>query len=276
MIKQILQQACENIADYTETSIPVTVELDLVNSILTPGPGEFQRFCYIVTQVEEPIALSHWLLGICPDITEEDLGEVTVFINNVEQDVVIGENVQIRTEENPDPPTGCVGLKFDFALEEENDVMTVCFELTTTYQIGPNNVCLSGGGETETGLNVCGPVCGTVELCETTVFQTIGTCVPVTVTPFAEVGDIDVTCLGDATVSNTPCIDTGVTSCTFYVSQNLCVEVPVSFGALGEPGETIVTCGEPNQEGCVINGNDEESTTELKSRLQPKIKINRI
>ena len=41
----ILQQACENTADYTGTDIPVTIELDLENSILTPGPGELQTFC---------------------------------------------------------------------------------------------------------------------------------------------------------------------------------------------------------------------------------------
>lgn len=255
----ILQQQVCPVADYTGTDIPVTVALDGDNSILNPGPGELQTFCYIVTQVEEPIALSHWLLGICPDITLEDLGEVTVFINDVEQEVIIGENVEIRTEENPDPPTGCVGLKFDFGLEEAEDVMTVCFELLTARQVGLNNVCLNGGQETETGETVCGPVCGIIELCETTVFQEIEVCVPITVTPRAIVGDINVTCCGAAEVSQTDdCLISEVqpqpSSCTFFVRQSLCVEVPIRFSAMGEPGQEVVTCGDPNQEGCTCNG----------------------
>lgn len=74
MAIKILQEPCPLVADYTGTDIPVTVALDEENSILNPGPGQLQKFCYIVTQVEEPTALSHWVLGICPDITEEDLG----------------------------------------------------------------------------------------------------------------------------------------------------------------------------------------------------------
>jgi len=256
----ILQQACPLVADYTGTDVPVTVALDEANSILDPGPGELQRFCYIVTQVEEPIALSHWLLGICPDITIEDLGEVSVTINGEEQEVILGDNVEIRTEENPDPTTGCVGLKFDFGLEEAGDVMTVCFELLVTRQIGSNNVCLKGGQETETGETVCGPVCGIIEECETTVFQEIEVCVPITVTPRAHVGDIDVTCCGEADVSTNMCPMNSQPSCTFFVRQNLCVEVPIRFSATGEPGQEVVTCGDPNQEGCTCNGNGGEVT----------------
>jgi len=257
MINKILQQqTCENIADYSETQVPVTVELVSV----TPGPGDNQTFCYTVTQVDEPIALSHWLLGICPTITLEDIVEVTVTINGVPQTVILDPddpdvNVEIRTIENPDPTTGCVGLKFDFGLEEAGDVMTVCFELTTTYPIGPNVVCIKGGQVTENALSVCGPVCGITEVCETTVFQNIGVCVPVTITPFAEVGPIDITCCGTATVSNVPCPIGAPPSCTFYVRQTICAEVPISFSATGDPGDAVVSCGEPNQAGCNCNGN---------------------
>ena len=241
------QLACETVADYSNSSIPVTVEYDENNSIPTPGPGELQKFCYIVTQVDEPTGLSHWVLGVCSDITENDLSEVTVFINDVEQNVTIGENVEITTD---DPTTGCAGLKFDFGLENSGDVMKVCFEIAVSHQIGPNVVCLKGGQFVENTETVCGPVCGTIESCETTVYQNVGVCVPMTVTPFAVVGAIDVTCCGAATVSDTPCPDSGSTNCTFYVSQNLCVEVPVSFGAVGDPGTAIVSCGGVNQEGC--------------------------
>jgi len=257
----ILQQTCENLADYTDTNIPVTVEFDEDNSIQIPGPGELQTFCYIVTQVGEPTALSHWVLGICPDITIEDIGEVTVTINGEEQTVIKegeGENpnVEIFNPPDTDPPTGCPGLKFDFGLEEAGDVMTVCFELLTTHQIGPNNVCIFGGNETETGESVCGPICGIIETCDTTVFHEIGVCVPVTVTPFALVGDINVTCCGPAEVSTEPCPDIVAPSCTFYVRRNICAEVPVRFGATGEPGTPTVTCGDLSLEGCDCNNDN--------------------
>jgi len=250
MINNLLQQACESIADYSETQIPVTIALDLENSILTPEPGVLQRFCYIVTQVEEPIGLSYWILGICPTITEDDLGEVTVFINEVEQEVILGDNVEITDD---DPTTGCAGLKFDFGLEEAGDVMTVCFELTTTRQIGPNIVCIKGGAnpeDFENSLTICGPLCEIPEACNTTIFQNIGICVPVIITPFAEVGPIGVTCCGPTIVSTTPCNTGDHRSCTFYVRQNVCAEVPVRFGATGDNGDTVVTCGAPSQEGC--------------------------
>ena len=257
MINEILQQQmCENIADYSETQVPVIVELISV----TPGPGNNQTFCYTVTQVDEPIALSHWLLGICPTITLDDIVEVTVTINGEPQTVILDTddpdvNVEIRTIENPDPTTGCVGLKFDFALEEAGDVMTVCFELATTYPIGPNVVCIKGGDVTENALSICGPVCGIVEVCETTVFQNIGVCVPVTITPTVEIGPIDVTCCGPVIVSTTPCPTGGPTSCTFYVRQNICAEIPVIISAEAEPGESVVTCGLSSHEGCNCENN---------------------
>lgn len=257
----ILQQECPLIADYTGTDVPVTIAFDEENSIITPGPGELQRFCYIVTQVEEPIALSHWVLGICPDITEEDLGEVTVTINGEAQEVIIGENVEIFNPPDTDPTTGCSGIKFDFALEEQGDVMTVCFELLQTYQVGSVEVCIKGGGPEippGTGEFVCGPVCGIIETCETTVFQNIDVCVPITITPDTIVGPIDVRCCGPAIVSTEPCPMTGPTSCVFYVRQSLCAEVPIRFSAMGDDGDPIVSCGDPNQEGCVDcpeNGN---------------------
>ena len=199
--------------------------------------------------------MSHWVLGICPTLTEVDLGEVTVTINGEEQDVIIGENVEIFNPPDTDPGGACSGIKFDFGLEEAGDVMTVCFELLTPHQIGPNLVCVTGGGETLSTETICGPVCGIIEECETTVFQNIGVCVPVTITPTAIVGPIDVLCCGPATVSTSPCRLGGPTSCTFYVRQNLCAEVPIRFSAMGEADSAVVTCGAPNQEGCDCNGN---------------------
>lgn len=250
---EMLQQQldCPLIADYTGTDVPVTIAFDEANSILEPGPGEFQTFCYIVTQVEEPTALSHFVLSICPTIMEDDLESVTVTINGSSQTVVIGDNVEIFNPPNVDPPTGCPGIKFDFGLEEAEDVMNVCFALTSVFDVGPVEACIFGGGTAETGQFVCGPVCGEIETCETTVFQNIDICVPIRIIPDTLVGPIDVRCCGPAMVSLEPCPMTGPTFCEFFVRQRLCAEVPIRFTAIPEDLDPIVTCGDPNQEGCV-------------------------
>jgi hypothetical protein len=258
-IKLQQNQACENLADYSDTNIPVTVELDVANSILEPTDGQLQTFCYTMTQVAVPTALSHWLLGICPELTINDLTNITVTINGMMQTVVTtGEepNVEIRTEENPDPTTGCTGLKFDFGLMNAGDVMEVCFSLLEPLPIGPNVVCLKGGQFVENNMSVCGPICAAEEQCPVTVFQQVGVCVPITITPFANVGTINITCCGTPTVSTTPC-GTGPRSCTFFVRQNLCAEVPITFGANGEPGEAVVSCGTPSEEPCDCDNNDD-------------------
>jgi len=252
MAIQILQQTCELLADYSATQVPVTVVYDEANSIPIPGPGQLQTFCYTVTQVSEPFGLSHWVLVICPDITIDDLGEVTVTIDGVAQTVIKGTNVVIQT----DPTTQCTGLKFDFGLGSDAGTteMDVCFQLKTTHQIGPNIVCVKGGQVTENSLSICGPVCGIIEECDTTVFQKIGVCVPITITPFAKVGAINVTCCGGATISTTPCPENGP-NCTFYVSRSVCVEVPIVFGATGDPGTAVVSCGTASETECDCSSN---------------------
>lgn len=241
---------CSLTADYTNTEVPVTIEFDTETSILNPGPGELQKFCYIVTQVSAPKGLSHFVLVICPEITEEDLGEVTVFINGEEQTVEIGENVEIFTPPDTDPTTGCPGLKFDFGLSNTGDVMNVCFELKTIHQIGSIGTCIKGGQFVGNDQTVCGPICGIIEPCDTTVFQNVDVCVPITITPETITGPINVRCCNAAVVSSEPCPPSGPSSCVFYVRQRLCAEVPISFSATGESGNPIVTCQEPNQTGC--------------------------
>lgn len=165
------QLSCNLAIDYNqvggESILPFVIELDLQASNLQPGPNERQRFCYNITGVGQDSRdyadLSHFVLGICSDITEEEIVNVSVVIDGVEQEVIFGENVELRTPNNPDPLTGCAGLKFDFGLDKVDGEMTVCFELTRPYPIGPNEVCLFGGGRSARRLGICGPVCGEVE-----------------------------------------------------------------------------------------------------------------
>ena len=69
-------------------------------------------------------------------------------------------------------------------------------------------------------------------------------CLPVSVKPFANVGTITTRCCGPAII--TPgtdiCEGTPDGNCDFTISQRICVDVPVEFGAIVTPGEVHVGC----------------------------------
>lgn len=262
---------CNTEVDYRTVEVegiilPFKVELDLDLSVLQPLPGDNQIFCYRITGLgsDNPNFkdLSHWVLSICPDITLEEIDTVTVTIDGVPQTVVIGENVQLFIPPQTDPQTGCPGLKFDFGLskilDDPNSVGLFCIELKKPYPVGDVNVCLKGGQTTASGLMICGPVCP--EVCETTASQLIDICVPVTVQPTACVGPAKTICCGPSYVSDIPCTGIPGGTCTFNVSQTICVEVPVKFKATATPGDTYVTCGDAAEGECVCptdnNNND--------------------
>lgn len=85
-------------------------------------------------------------------------------------------------------------------------------------------------------------------------FQKINVCVPVTVTPFAHTGSTKIKCCGDPVVipGDKCCSGKKNGICTFTISQTLCVEVPVKFGATAAVGDTFVDClGASNHDICV-------------------------
>lgn len=264
---------CSQVVDYSQVTgeriLPFRFTLNEEKSILTPEPGQFQRFCYDIEGVGRDTSLfadlSHFVLGICETITEEDIREITVVKNGVPQNVVLGQNVEIRTEEHPDPPTGCVGLKFDFSLDKEDGRMEVCITMQHPFMVGPVNVCVFGGNTTATGMSICGPACGEEESCESVFFQTETVCVPVKVTPFAEPGEAKATCCGEPIIKNEEHCPNGRKSCTFTITQKLCIEIPISFGAVIETGEATVQCGEVSKEPCDCD-DDDDSTVLLDDR----------
>lgn len=249
---------CNYLIDYStvtgERILPFIFSLNMDDSIFYPADGEYQTFCYDITGVGQDTPqyadLSHFLFGICSAITQEDIAMVTVRINGESQEVIWGENVEIKTIEKPDNPTGCAGLKFDFALNKIIGFMQVCIMMRTTYSIGPVDVCLYGGGITATGLRICGPVCGGNAPCESVFYQNETVCVPVKVTPYAKSGTAKATCCGNPVVkSGGQCLGSQ-TSCTFTITQSLCIEVPISFGAVIETGNAVVQCGTVSEEKC--------------------------
>ncbi len=251
-VKAAAAAACASTADYSsvqaDPALPFVFVLDS-NSILYPVPGQNQRFIYTITANGENTSafadLSHFVLEICPDVTESMLQNVTVTINGVQQEVVIGDNVEILTQDNPDQQTGCAGLKFDFGLDKVEGVMTVSFELTVPHAIGPVPVCVFGGGTALDDLSICGPVCGQVEnTCPAIGYQRAQVCVPVTVTPFVSVGDTTTYCCNEPQIieGEMECPGTPLGTCVFTIIQEICIEVPVAFGANARVGDYSVQC----------------------------------
>lgn len=250
--------SCNLTADYSKIMgdriLPFLFTLNTENSVLSPVPGESQIFCYDILGVGQDTSLyadlSHFVLGICNTITLDDITDISVIIDGKTQTVIRGENVVIRTTENPDPPTGCVGLKFDFPLNKVEGEMQVCITMASVYTVGPVNVCVFGGNTTATGLTICGPSCGSTNPCENVFYQKETVCVPVTVTPFAKPGTATATCCGEPVVtSGATCTGTN-RSCRFTITQTLCIEIPISFGAVIETGDAVVQCGDITTEEC--------------------------
>lgn len=249
---------CNNEVDYSQIVgdriLPFVFSLNLEASVLYPEPGQYQTFCYDVVGVGQDTSqyadLSHFLLGICSSITQEDIVDILVVVNGVSQTVVWGENVEIKTAEHPDNPTGCTGLKFDFPLNKVGGTMHVCISMRKPYAIGPTNVCVFGGNATATGLAICGPSCGGMEPCKSVFYQKETVCVPVTVTPFANPGEAKATCCGEPIVHMGDQCSGNKKSCSFTITQNLCIEIPISFGAVIETGAAVVQCGDVSEEEC--------------------------
>lgn len=75
-------------------------------------------------------------------------------------------------------------------------------------------------------------------------YQAATICVPVTVEPFAKAGATKTKCCGNAVVVPGRQVCAGVKNgtCAFTISQNICVAVPVDFGATATVGEAYVDC----------------------------------
>lgn len=93
-------------------------------------------------------------------------------------------------------------------------------------------------------LNLDSEVLNEVGTCPAVGYQSASICVPVTVTPFAQAGVTSTKCCGSPVV--TPgrdiCGDIRNGSCFFTITQDICVAVPVEFGAVATAGDSYVNC----------------------------------
>lgn len=83
------------------------------------------------------------------------------------------------------------------------------------------------------------------EICPAMGYQDIDVCIPVTIKPFGDVGNVKTQCLGNAVIlsQNDKCHGEPGGICKFTISQKLRVEVPVVFGARAEVGDVCIDCG---------------------------------
>lgn len=84
------------------------------------------------------------------------------------------------------------------------------------------------------------------QTCPATEFQKVSVCVPVTIKPFAKAGVTETICCGNPVVKSgeNKCNGSKNGTCTFTITQDICVKVPVEFGATSDVGDTFVVCKE--------------------------------
>lgn len=82
------------------------------------------------------------------------------------------------------------------------------------------------------------------QTCPTVGYQSASICVPVTVSPFAKTGATFTKCCGAPVVmpGKVTCAGEKNGSCVFTITQDICVAVPVEFGATATVGDTFVSC----------------------------------
>ena len=72
----------------------------------------------------------------------------------------------------------------------------------------------------------------------------------VTITPSVVVGIIESFCVEGPVIG--VCPGTPVAACTFTVSQNICVQIPLTFSAAVVAVPTGIVCGTPSAGACTI------------------------
>ena len=88
------------------------------------------------------------------------------------------------------------------------------------------------------------------QTCPTVGYQSASICVPVTVTPYAQTGMTTTKCCGAPVVTPGLNICGGVKngSCSFTITQDICVAVPVEFGAVASVGDSYVSCNDASEQ----------------------------
>jgi len=86
--------------------------------------------------------------------------------------------------------------------------------------------------------------------CPATVHETVCVQADIIITPVVTVGDIQSFCVGTPVIGECPGTPSPTMNCSFSVSQSICVQVPLTFSALGEAVPTGIVCGTPGTGPC--------------------------
>lgn len=104
------------------------------------------------------------------------------------------------------------------------------------------------------------------QTCPAVGYQAATVCVPVSVEPFAKAGITKTKCCGNAVIVPGRQTCSGVKNgvCSFTLAQNVCVAVPVDFGANAVVGEAYVDClGVSSEDICSDCSFDKEPIPEV-------------
>ncbi|WP_242966707.1 hypothetical protein [Desulfosporosinus sp. FKA] len=92
---------------------------------------------------------------------------------------------------------------------------------------------------------------GQIAQCPATVHETVCVQADVTITPSVVVGDVESFCVGDPIIGACPGTPSPTGTCTFTVSQNICVEIPLTFSAGATAVPSGIVCGKAQIGQCV-------------------------
>ncbi len=84
--------------------------------------------------------------------------------------------------------------------------------------------------------------------CKRIVHQKARVALPMAIDPFAIVGKIKTKCCGTPSISVSPC-DECKEICHFIITQEICIEIPIKFGANTEVEETFIECEKAHIDG---------------------------
>ena len=249
-------------ADYTKVlggkNLPFLVELVEANCIFNPEPGGNQRFCYKITAksgVSNTEDLKYFILRIDESITASQIKNISVVINGSKKTVRFNTGT-----ENQNVTLNKSGLIFDFGLSKSSgNVMEICFELTSVFEVGEMPIGLYGSDAKKTGLTIGGPCpfgapgdgplddeeeddepdkmeckkkCFEINACKVFAVKVFELSVPVSIQPVVITHTPEVKCLGELK------IEPGTKECqchdecgeiNFTLTQKISVKTPVDF-----------------------------------------------
>lgn len=109
---------------------------------------------------------------------------------------------------------------------------------------------MSSNNEYEVASNVTAQDVNATAQCPATVHETVCVQARVTISPFVDVGEVQSFCVGPPMMGACPGEPSPTGSCVIDVSQNVCVEIPLSFSAGAQAVPAGIVCGTPTAGNC--------------------------